>query len=79
MDDNLAIFLVLTIAIVGAVLLMGIKTWVRAKHGAPRVRAAEDGVASVTQENAMLRGQIARLEERLSVLERIAEIGRAVV
>lgn len=60
-----------------------VTTWIRAKHGYP----LEDEWGGKTpksdpeltrqnqlldQENQMLRGKIGRLEERLSVLERIA-------
>lgn len=53
-------------------------TWLRVKNGYP----LDDGLGNVlepgranellTQENAKLRGKVDRLEERLSVLERIA-------
>ena len=71
MDDNLAIFLVITIAIVAAVILKLATSWIRAKHGA-QVSAADHGVSLIEEQNALLRGQVARLEERLHVLERIA-------
>ena len=53
-------------------------TWLRVKHGYPLDDGAgnmvEPGRANelLTQENEQLRGKIGRLEERLSVLERIA-------
>ncbi|MEQ8309397.1 MAG: hypothetical protein RIA72_01720 [Sphingopyxis sp.] len=58
-------------------------TWIRAKHGYPvenewggtvhRTDAdADRKIALLTDDNAKLAGQIARLEERIAVLERIA-------
>ncbi len=58
-------------------------TWIRAKHGYPvenewggtvhRTDAdADRKIALLSDENAKLVGQIGRLEERISVLERIA-------
>ena len=58
-------------------------TWIRAKHGYPvenewggtvhRTDAdADRKIALLTDDNAKLAGQIGRLEERISVLERIA-------
>lgn len=61
-----------------------ISTWIRAKHGYPvenewsglthkgDVPAANRQVELLSNENAQLKGQIGRLEERLAVLERIA-------
>src|SRR3546814_20437873 len=58
-------------------------TWIRAKHGYPVENAwggtvhqtdpdADRKIALLTDDNAKLAGQVSRLEERLSVLERIA-------
>ena len=58
-------------------------TWIRAKHGYPIEnewggtvhRTAPDAdrkIALLTDDNAKLAGQVSRLEERISVLERIA-------
>ena len=58
-------------------------TWIRAKHGYPVENEwggtvhrtdpdADRKIALLTDENAKLVGQIGRLEERISVLERIA-------
>ena len=58
-------------------------TWIRAKHGYPvenewggtvhRTDAdADRKIALLTDDNAKLAGQVSRLEERISVLERIA-------
>ena len=60
-----------------------ISTWIRAKHGYPvenewggtvhRTDAdADRKIALLTDDNAKLAGQVSRLEERISVLERIA-------
>jgi hypothetical protein len=60
-----------------------INNWIRARHGYPVERewGGTDGrediganrkVELLTQENERLNGQVARLEERLAVLERIA-------
>ncbi|MBY0519478.1 MAG: hypothetical protein K2P79_03515 [Sphingomonas sp.] len=59
-----------------------VTTWIRAKHGYPIenewsgtvARSDPDGdrkIALLTNENEKLHGQIGRLEERLSVVERI--------
>lgn len=59
-------------------------TWIRARHGYPitddwgntvnpvGTKEAEQHIQALTGENAKLKGQIGRLEERLAVLERIA-------
>lgn len=60
-----------------------VSSWIRAKHGYPLEnewsgtthkgdRDAQLQIASLTEENEGLKGQIGRLEERLAVLERIA-------
>ena len=60
-----------------------ITSWIRAKHGYPIegewggtvTKSDPEGnrkIALLTSENDKLHGQIGRLEERLSVLERIA-------
>ena len=58
-------------------------TWIRAKHGYPVENEwggtvhrtdpdADRKIALLTDDNARLAGQVSRLEERISVLERIA-------
>ena len=58
-------------------------TWIRAKHGYPVENEwggtvhrtdpdADRKIALLTDDNAQLAGQVSRLEERISVLERIA-------
>jgi hypothetical protein len=71
MDENLAIFLVITIAIGAAVTLVTLITWIRARY---RVvgNVTEGVVSTLKDENQTLRAQVARLEDRLHVLERIA-------
>lgn len=61
-----------------------ITTWIRARHGYPLENewfgtteksegpAASRQVELLSNENAQLKGQVSRLEERLAVLERIA-------
>ena len=60
-----------------------VTTWIRARHGYPienewggtvhRTDAdADRKIALLTDDNAKLAGQVSRLEERISVLERIA-------
>lgn len=60
-----------------------ISTWIRAKHGYPVENewkgmshrgdpSAERKIELLSRENERLTGQIARLEERIAVLERIA-------
>ena len=73
MSPGLAAFIIImtSILIVGSL----INTWIRARH---KAAAAGDGLAATRQvellsaENANLKGQVGRLEERLAVLERIA-------
>jgi hypothetical protein len=73
MDDNLAIFLVLTVSIVAAMILVlaGMRTRT-ARHNAAAAAARAPEIGHLTDENAALRSHVARLEERLAVLERIA-------
>lgn len=58
-------------------------SWIRAKHGYPlenewsgttpkEMPEAERRIELLTNENAGLKGQVSRLEERIAVLERIA-------
>ena len=58
-------------------------TWIRARHGYPIENEwggtvhrtdpdADRKIALLTDDNAKLAGQVSRLEERISVLERIA-------
>lgn len=60
-----------------------LSSWIRAKHGYPlenewsgvthkKDPEAAGRIEALTSENEGLKGQIGRLEERLSVLERIA-------
>jgi len=50
-------------------------TWIRARHGYPLDDKDEERTTetkALREENAGLKGQVGRLEERLAVLERIA-------
>jgi hypothetical protein len=73
MSPGLAAFIVVmtSIVIVGSL----IHTWIRARHKSPPAGdtlAATRQVELLSAENANLKGQVGRLEERLAVLERIA-------
>lgn len=70
MDDNLAIFLVMTVAITAAFLLSVI--WM--KNGRRPAVSEEERlrVAELAGENERLRSNVGQLEQRLAVLERIA-------
>jgi hypothetical protein len=80
MDDNLAIFLIMAVAIAAAVALTSLTAFIRAKYrngGLPTTLnlAGADGADSsplLAAENSELRGQVNRLEHRLRVLEAIA-------
>ncbi|HYG30964.1 MAG TPA: hypothetical protein VD887_12215 [Allosphingosinicella sp.] len=75
MDDNLAIFLVITLAMISAVILIVTTTWIRSRHRLIAERAgseAADRIGELTGENHRLKTQVGRLEDRLAVLERIA-------
>lgn len=74
MTAGLAIFIVMVLAIItlGSVSM----TWIKYRSGPPPGGADQlDAVRQVellSAENAGLKGQIGRLEERIAVLERIA-------
>lgn len=76
-DDEIAVFIVImTVLIATAVLTLN---WIRGRHRVAEVQAqnvhrpeASREIELLSRENAGLRGKIDRLEERLSVLERIA-------
>lgn len=73
MNDTVAIFIVIMTAMVlGSALLFG---WIRTR-GQVKVAAgsleATRQVELLSNENAGLKGQVGRLEERIAVLERIA-------
>jgi cell division protein FtsB len=81
MDMNTAGFILSIVAIVMAASI--IKTFIRARYGITvrrrRRHGGEEEVPSATRqvelldsENAALKGQVTRLEERIAVLERIA-------
>jgi len=72
---NLGILIPIAAVTIGPIAWVA-NNWVRAKHGYPlegrkgELTARED--PALAAENAALRGQVERLEERLRVLERIA-------
>ena len=81
MDPRIAI-MVVAVTLIGSITWL-INNWLRIKHGIPTdeelavmaVRGDRDSdgrVRALTDENNALRGQVARLEERMAVLERIA-------
>ncbi|HEV7661810.1 MAG TPA: hypothetical protein VGO55_18365 [Allosphingosinicella sp.] len=72
MNDNAAIFILLLIAMVGF-FVIGL-TWLkqRAPKGGTGELEAKREVELLSSENAGLKGQVGRLEERIAVLERIA-------
>ena len=75
--DEIAVFIVIMTALVAtAVLLL---SFIRSRNRIAELRArsahkpeAAREIELLSQENAGLRGKVGRLEERLSVLERIA-------
>jgi cell division protein FtsB len=78
MDDaEIAVFIVvMTVLVATAVLILN---WIRGRHRIAEVQArnvhlpeAGREIELLSRENAGLRGKVDRLEERLSVLERIA-------
>ena len=75
MDSNLAIFLVMMVAISAAVTLILGTTWIRAKtRNAELKQRLADGAgraAALGAENETLRAQLEQQGERLQVLERI--------
>jgi hypothetical protein len=71
MDKNLAMFLVITVAISAALVLMMFNSWMRTRRRVAEVNA-EAGLGLVGGENDRLRETVARLEQRLAVLETIA-------
>ena len=76
MNENLAIFLVLLSAMIAAVILVLGTTRIRARSKLADLQGRADGDArragQLAVENAALRDQVERQEERLQVLERIA-------
>ena len=73
MNDTVAMFLVIMTAMVLTALLLLV--WIRTRG---HVKVAGSGLESsrqvelISNENAALKGQVGRLEERIAVLERIA-------
>jgi hypothetical protein len=77
MNDEVAVFIVVMTALVALAVL--VLSWMRGRLRLAELKAgkadrleAERGIALLGDENAGLRGQVGRLEERIAVLERIA-------
>ncbi|MGB3721255.1 MAG: hypothetical protein WA979_00370 [Pacificimonas sp.] len=81
MDWGSPLFVIAIIAVCGAITLG--RNWIQAQHGydltdewgGKETKSSPDQdrkVELLTNENSALKGQVSRLEERLSVLERIA-------
>lgn len=79
MDGKIFVILIIAISTFGWIA----SSWIRARHGYPLEDEwsgkshkgnpdAERRIELLTDENDSLKGQLRRLEERLSVLERIA-------
>ena len=75
--DEILLFIVIMTALVATAVL--ILSWMRGRHRLAELRAGTAGkpesareIELLSSENAGLKGQIGRLEERLAVLERIA-------
>ena len=79
MDGKFFVILIIAISTFGWLA----SSWIRARHGYPLENEwsgtthkgnpdAERRIELLTDENAGLKGQISRLEERIAVLERIA-------
>ena len=79
MDGKISVILIIAISTFGWLA----SSWIRARHGYPLENEwsgtthkgnpdAERRIELLTDENAGLKGQISRLEERIAVLERIA-------
>ena len=75
--DEVALFLIVMTALVTASVIL--LTWIRGRQRLAEIRAGAEHrlegareVELLSHENAGLKGQIGRLEERIAVLERIA-------
>ena len=79
MDGKIFVILIIAISTFGWLA----SSWIRARHGYPLENEwsgttekgnpnAERRIELLTDENAGLKGQVSRLEERIAVLERIA-------
>jgi hypothetical protein len=73
MNDKVAVFVVIMTAMVLVAALL--HSWMRSRGGVKVAAGALDATRQVellSNENAGLKGQMGRLEERIAVLERIA-------
>ena len=71
MDENIAILIMTAMVLSTILLFVWIRTRSQAKTAVPGLEATRQ-VELLSSENAGLKDQIGRLEERLAVLERIA-------
>ena len=71
MDDNLAIFLVMALAINAAVVLILVTNWMRARERS-RLASGAAEVIQLTAENERLNDEVSGMKSRLAVLETIA-------
>jgi hypothetical protein len=73
MDEDLAAFIgIMTAMLLSAALVY---SWIRSRGQARKAEGSLEAVRQVellSNENAGLKGQVSRLEERIAVLERIA-------
>jgi hypothetical protein len=73
MDEDLAAFIgIMTAMLLSAALVY---SWIRSRGQAGKAQGSLEAVRQVellSNENAGLKGQVGRLEERIAVLERIA-------
>ena len=76
-DDEIAVFIVIMTVLVATAML--ILNWMRGRQRLAEIRAgtahrpeSAREIELLSSENAGLKGKVGRLEERLSVLERIA-------
>ena len=75
MDDNLAIFMIMAVAIGAAVILTSLTAFLRGRQrasGGLGLAGGPDEASMLASENGELRSQVKKLEDRLRVLEAIA-------
>jgi hypothetical protein len=76
MDDTLAIFLLMAVAIGAAVVLTLVTSWMRANHRSAAKPAIDGGAAEtferLSSENDQLKAEVSRLAARVEVLEPLA-------
>ncbi len=76
MDDNLAIFLLMAVAIGAAVALTIATAWMRGNRRSAARTAIDGGAAEtferLSSENDQLKAEVSRLEARVEVLDSLA-------